>query len=92
MATRTPVREWVARMRAVHERVDREELLRARALTQRERVAALQSASVLALQTLKAMHPEVRARALAQRDPLPESSVRAIARLRAQAATRRARP
>jgi hypothetical protein len=80
-----PVREWVDRMRAVHERVDRDELRRARAMTQDERVAALQSACRLATQTLASMAPDVRARALAWRDPLPDSTVRALSRLRAEA-------
>lgn len=80
-----PVREWVERMRTAHERVELEELRRGRLLSQQERIAATQAASALARRTLDAMSPEVRARALAHRDPLPESSVRALARLRASA-------
>lgn len=80
-----PVREWIERMRAVHERADRAELERLRQMTQEERVAELQAVSRAALKTIEAMAPEVRARALAWRDPLPESSVAALKRLRDRA-------
>lgn len=80
-----PIREWIERMRAAHERADQEEFARVRAMTQEERVAALEAASSTAQRVLEAMTPAARARALAQRDPLPESSVRALRRLREKA-------
>ena len=72
-------------MRAAHERADQEEFARVRAMTQEERVAALEAARLTAQKVLEAMTPEARARALAHRDPLPESSVRALRRLREKA-------
>ena len=77
-----PIHQWIERMRAAHERADQEEFARARAMTQEQRVAAAQAASLTALRILEAMTPESRARALAHRDPLPESSIRALKRLR----------
>lgn len=75
-------------MRAAHERADREEAARVRAMSQAEKVEALRAECVTAQQVLAAMTPEARAKALAHRDPLPESSVRALRRLREQAARR----
>jgi len=83
----TPIHEWIDRMRAAHERADREELARVRAMSQAERVAALKAACITARRVLDAMTAEARARALAQRDPLPESSVRALKRLREKASS-----
>lgn len=85
-----PIHEWIERMRAAHERADREEFARVRRMTQEERIAALQAASLTAQRLLEVMSPEARARALAQRDPLPESSVEALRALRARA--KHARP
>jgi hypothetical protein len=73
-------------MRAAHERADRKQDARVRAMSQAERVEALRAACVTAQRVLDAMTPEARARALAHRDPLPESSVRALHRLRQEAA------
>lgn len=84
-----PIHEWIERMRAAHERADREEFARVRAMTQEQRVAALQAACLTAQRVLEAMTPEARARALAHRDPLPESSVRALQRLREAARAQR---
>ncbi|MBL8923702.1 MAG: hypothetical protein JNJ54_32910 [Myxococcaceae bacterium] len=84
----TPTHEWIERMRAAHDRADREEAARVRGMTQAERVEALRAACVTAQHVLAAMTPEARARALAHRDPLPESSVKALRRLREQAARR----
>lgn len=75
-------------MRAAHERADREEAARVRAMTQSERVEALRAACITAQKVLEAMTPEARAKALAHRDPLPESSVRALRRLREEASWR----
>ena len=80
-----PIHEWIERMRAAHDRADREEFARARAMTQEERIAALQAASLTAQRVLEVMTPEARQRALAYRDPLPESSVKALRRLREKA-------
>jgi hypothetical protein len=80
-----PIHEWIERMRAAHERADLEEFARVRAMSQAERVAALEAASLTAQRVLEAMTPEARARALAHRDPLPDSSVRALRRLREKA-------
>ena len=77
-------------MRAAHERADREEFARVRAMTPEQRIAGLQAASLTAQRVLEAMSPESRARALAFREPLPESSVRALRRLREKA--KHARP
>jgi len=54
-------------------------------MTQEQRVAALQASCLTAQRVLEAMTPAARARALAYRDPLPESSVRALQRLRERA-------
>lgn len=75
-------------MRAAHERADREEATRVRAMSQAERIEALRAACVTAKKVLEAMTPEARAKALAHRDPLPESSVRALRRLREQGSWR----
>jgi hypothetical protein len=75
-------------MRAAHERADREEAARVRAMTQSERIEALRAACITAQKVLEAMTPEARAKALAHRDPLPESSVRALRRLREEASRR----
>jgi len=83
-----PIHEWLERMRTAHERADREEAARVRAMSQAERVEALRAACITAQKVLAAMTPEARAKALAQRDPLPESSVRALRRLREQASWR----
>lgn len=83
-----PIHEWIERMRAAHERADREEFARVRAMTQEQRVAALQASCLTAQRALDAMPPEARARALARRDPLPESSVRALQQLRERARQR----
>ncbi len=72
-------------MRRAHERADREEFARVRVMSQGERVAALQAACRTAQRVLEVMTPEARARALAHRDPLPESSVRALRALRERA-------
>ena len=80
-----PIHQWIERMRAAHERADREEFARVRAMTQAERIAALQASSLTAWRVLEAMAPEAQARALAHRDPLPESSVSALRRLREKA-------
>lgn len=72
-------------MRAAHERADREEFARVRAMTQEERIAALQASTLTAARMLEAMAPEARARALTWREPLPESSVQALRRLREKA-------
>lgn len=80
-----PIQAWIQRTLAAHERADREEFARIRAMSQAERVAALQAACLTARRVLEAMSPEARARALAHRDPLPESSVRALKRLRKEA-------
>lgn len=85
-----PIHEWIERVRAAHERADREEFARVRAMTQEERIAALQAASLTAQRVLEVMSPEARARALAHRDPLPESSVKALRALRERA--KHARP
>lgn len=85
-----PIHEWIERMRAAHDRADREEFARVRAMTQEERIAALQAASLTAQRVLEVMSPEARARALAHRDPLPESTVKALRALRARA--KHARP
>ena len=76
-----PIHEWIERMRAAHARADREEFARVRAMTQEERIAALQAASLTAQRVLEVMTPE----ALAYRDPLPESSVKGLRRLREKA-------
>lgn len=83
-----PVREWLKRVSAAHERADQEELSMLRARTQEQRVAALEATSRTARGVLDAMSPEARGRALAHRDPLPESSVRALAMLREKARNR----
>lgn len=80
-----PIHQWIERMRAAHERADREEFARWRAMTQEDRIAALQASSLTAQRVLEAMTPEARERALAFRDPLPESSVKALRRLREKA-------
>lgn len=79
------VREWIERMRAAHERADAAEFARVRAMTLEERVAALKAASRTGARLLAAVPPEARARARAQREPLPESTLRALARLREEA-------
>lgn len=78
------IHQWIDRLRAAHERADREEFARVRAMSQQERIAALQAASLTAQRVLEAMEPEARKRALAHRDPLPDSSIRALRRLRQQ--------
>lgn len=83
-----PVREWIERTRAALERAEREQFARVRAQTQAERVVALEAASIAAKDLLAAMTPEARARALAWREPLPESTVRALRRLREKANNR----
>ena len=80
-----PIHIWIERMRAAHERADREEFARVRAMSQEERVAALEAASRTAQTVLSAMTPQARQRALEHRDPLPESSMRALERLRESA-------
>lgn len=82
VAMSKPIQQWIERMRAAHERADREETARVRAMTLDERVTALQAVSITAQRLLEAMPPETRARAQAHRDPLPESSIRALRRLR----------
>ena len=77
-----PIHEWIARMRAAHERADEAEFARVRASSQEARVAALQAASLTAQWVLEAMTPEARQRALTHRDPLPESAIQALKRLR----------
>ena len=85
-----PIREWIDQMRAAHERADREEFARVRAMTQEERIAALQASSLTAQRLLEVMTPEARVRALTFRDPLPESSLKALQRLRDKAKHARA--
>ena len=83
--THTPgvnVREWIARQQAAHERLDREEILRLRAMSVEERGRLLGELCRSAMELVQAMPPDVRARALAHRDPLPESTRQALARLR----------
>jgi hypothetical protein len=80
-----PIREWIEQMRAAHERADREEFARVKAMSQEQRIAALQAASLTAQRLLEVMSPEARVRALTFRDPLPESSLRALQRLREKA-------
>lgn len=84
----TPIHQWIDRMRSAHERADRDEVARVRAMSQAERVEALHAACITAQKVLAAMTPEARAAALAHRDPLPESSVKALRRLREEAARR----
>ena len=79
------IHEWISKMRAAHERADREEFARVRAMPQAERIAALKAACITAQKVLGAMEPEARARARNRRDPLPESSVRALRHLREKA-------
>lgn len=76
------IHQWIERMRAAHDRADREEFARVRGMSLQERIAALQAASLTAQRVLEAMAPEARQRALAHRDPVPESSIRALQRLR----------
>jgi len=79
------IHQWIDRMRAAHDRADREEFARVRAMSLQERIAALQAAALTAQRVLEAMAPEARQRALAHRDPLPDSSIRALKRLRQEA-------
>ena len=58
---------------------------RLRAMSVQERAALLGALCRSAMELLRAMPPEVRARALAHRDPLPESTREALARLRRRA-------
>jgi hypothetical protein len=76
------VRAWIARQQAAHARLDREEIARLRSMSVPERAELLGSLCRDALELIRAMPPDVRARALAHRDPLPESSRAALARLR----------
>lgn len=86
-----PIHQWIEQMRAAHERADQEDFAKVRAMSQEERLAALEAACLTAQRVLEAMTPEARARALAHRDPLPESSIRALRRLR-EAARHHAQP
>jgi len=80
-----PIHQWIERMRSAHQRADREEFARVRAMTQEERVAALHAACVTAERVLAAMTPEARAKAIDHREPLPESTIQALKRLRKEA-------
>lgn len=76
------IREWIGRQQAAHARLDREEMARLRAMSVHERVELLGALCRSAMELVHAMPPEVRSRALAHRDPLPESTRVALARLR----------
>ncbi|MBI5477579.1 MAG: hypothetical protein HY906_01915 [Deltaproteobacteria bacterium] len=79
------IHAWIDRVRAAHARADAEEYARVRASSQAERIEALKAASRTGAKVLAAMSPGARERALRERDPLPEPSQRALARLRQKA-------
>ena len=83
------VRTWVERQRSSHDRRDREEAKALAAMTPDERSQLLRALSVSALKAMLAASGADEA--LAFREPLPESSVRAWARLRAHHAGHAAR-
>ena len=76
------VRTWISRQVASHERKDREEAERFRAMTAEQRSEVLRSLSSAAMRAVLSLPDDQRKRALEHRDPLPESSIRAWSRLR----------
>ncbi|MEW5739621.1 MAG: hypothetical protein AB1938_11880 [Myxococcota bacterium] len=85
------VREWAERMRASHERKDREEAEAWWAMGPEGRMREFAALCRSAMLVLTALTPERRAAALEYRDPLPDSSQRHLARLRAEHAAQRNR-
>lgn len=84
------VREWAERMRATHDRKDREDAERYWRLSPEERMREFAELCRSAMEILMALPAERRDAALRHRDELPESSRRHLARLRAEhAASRR---
>jgi hypothetical protein len=76
------VRTWVERQQESHARADREEAERFRRMSTAERARVLQGLCRSAMQALASAPEATRQRALAFRAPLPDSSVKALARLR----------
>ena len=86
------VRTWIERQRESHDRRDRETAGRMGALSPAERADLQRSLSQSMMKVILAMPADQRDAVLKTRTPLPESSVRALARLRAnhgRSATRR---
>jgi len=81
------VRTWVLRQQASHERRDREEAARFRAMTHEQRSEVLRSLSMSALKAVMGLPEDQRDRALQHRDPMPDSSIVAWNRLRRAHAT-----
>ena len=76
------VRSWVERQRESHAREDIAEARRMAALSAEERLTLLASLCASAFKVLEGLSPEKRREALEWRQPLPPSSVAALARLR----------
>jgi hypothetical protein len=85
------VRDWAERMRASHERKDREVACAYWALGPDGRMREFAALCRSAMEILQALPEERRAAALRHRDELPASSQRALARLRAEYAADRRR-
>jgi hypothetical protein len=85
------VRDWAERMRASHDRKDREDARAYWALGPEGRMREFAGLCRSALQVLLALAPERRDAALRHRDELPASSRAALARLRAEHAAERDR-
>jgi hypothetical protein len=75
-------------MRESHARVDREEAERLAAMTPSQRAELLQSLARASMKVVLSLPEEERRVALEFQAPLPESSKRALARLRAEHARR----
>lgn len=78
------VRTWVERQRASHEREALREAQRMAALSPEERATLLSSLCASAFKVLEGLSAEEKRRVLEWRDPLPATTVAALARLRKQ--------